>query len=139
MPHRHYFAYRSFQPEFAAMRRFAQAGVDTICFLPANTVNSLGQPYSSYPPIWHWYDTYDFASLDRQIADLQEASPAASLICIVDLNSPAWLSRQLSLAHESGDSFTHLSECLANPRWQQAVKRYLGEFLSDPAINLVAA
>ncbi len=129
MPHRHYFAYRSFQPEFAAMRRFAQAGVDTICFLPANTVNSLGQPYSAYPPIWHWYDTYDFTTLDRQIADVQEASPGASLICIVDLNSPAWLSRQLSLAHESGDSFTHLSECLANPRWQQAVKRYLGEFL----------
>ena len=126
---RHYFAYRSFLPEFDAMRRFESSGVRTICFFPGNTTNSLGQPYTQYPPVWRWFDTYEFASLDQQIADLRKAAPKASLICMVDLNSPEWLSRQLSLSHESGDSFTHLTECLANPRWREQTLRYLAAFL----------
>ena len=48
---------------------------------------------------------------------------------MIDLNSPEWLSRQLSLAHESGDSFTHLTEALANPRWKEATLHYLRAFL----------
>lgn len=127
---RHYFAYRSFLPEFGTMKRFADAGVETICFFPGNTANSLGQPYSQYPAVWRWFDTCDFSSLDRQIEDLKKTGANRNFICMADLNSPEWLSRQLSLAHESGDSFTHLSECLANPRWKEAVMRYLNAFLT---------
>lgn len=126
---RHYFAYRSFLPEFDAMKRFAAAGVRTICFFPGNTTNSLGQPYAQYPSIWNWFDRYEFSSLDQQIADLKKAVPEAEFICMIDLNSPEWLSRQLSLAHESGDSFTHLTEALANPRWKEATLHYLRAFL----------
>lgn len=126
---RHYFAYRSFLPEFEAMKRFAAAGVRTICFFPGNTTNSLGQPYAQYPSIWNWFDRYEFSSLDQQIADLKKAVPEAEFICMIDLNSPEWLSRQLSLAHESGDSFTHLTEALTNPRWKEATLHYLRAFL----------
>ena len=126
---RHYFAYRSFLPEFEAMKRFAAAGIRTICFFPGNTTNSLGQPYAQYPSIWNWFDRYEFGSLDQQIADLKKAVPNANFICMIDLNSPEWLSRQLSLAHESGDSFTHLTEALANPRWKEATLHYLRAFL----------
>ena len=126
---RHYFAYRSFLPEFEAMKRFAAAGIRTICFFPGNTTNSLGQPYAQYPSIWNWFDRYEFGSLDQQIADLKKAVPDANFICMIDLNSPEWLSRQLSLAHESGDSFTHLTEALANPRWKEATLHYLRAFL----------
>ncbi len=125
----HYFAYRSFQPEFKAMKRFAATGLDTICFMPGNTANSLGQPYAQYPAVWRWYGRYDFGSLDKQIEDIKATGKDRQLICIVDLNSPEWLSRQLSLAHESGDSFTHLSEALANPRWKEATIQYLKDFL----------
>ena len=77
---RHYFAYRSFLPEFDAMKRFAAAGVRTICFFPGNTTNSLGQPYAQYPSIWNWFDRYEFSSLDQQIADLKKAVPEAEFI-----------------------------------------------------------
>ena len=126
---RHYFAYRSFNPEFEAMKRFASSGVDTICFFPGSTSNSLGLPYSKYPPVWCWYDRYDFDSLDRQIRDLKKIRDDVRLICIIDLNSPEWLARRMSLWRETGDSFTHLSESLANSHWKQPTMDYLAAFL----------
>ncbi len=51
-PGRPFFAYRSFWPEFGAMKQFKEAGVNTVCIVAANTQNSLGQPYSKYPPVW---------------------------------------------------------------------------------------
>ena len=101
----HYFAYRSFNPEFEAMKHFVGSGVDTICFFPGNSNNSLGLPYSKYPPIWCWYDQYNFDSLDRQIRDLKEVSGKIKLICVIDLNSPEWLSRRISLYRETGDIY----------------------------------
>ncbi len=50
------FAYRSFWPEFGAMRQFKDAGVNTVCIFAANTDNSLGKPHSKYPPVWHWFE-----------------------------------------------------------------------------------
>ena len=64
---RHYFAYRSFNPEFETMKRFVDIGLDTICFFPGHSNNSLGLPYSKYPPTWYWYGKYNFDSLDRNI------------------------------------------------------------------------
>ena len=80
-----FFAYRSFWPEFEAMRQFKEAGVDTVCIFAANTDNSLGQPYSQYPPVWRWFGKYDFDSLNRQFDDVLAVNPNANFICMIDL------------------------------------------------------
>ena len=112
------------------MERFAAIDVNTIALFPANTSNSLGQPYCRYPANRLWFDTWDFTVVGRQFDDVLEHNPRANFIVIVDLNSPEWLSRQLALSHESGDSTTHLSETLVNPRWLCDTEHYLEAFLS---------
>ncbi len=129
MDRKHYYAYRSFQPEFSTMERFASIGVNTITLFPANTSNSLGQPYCRYPANRFWFDTRDFTSVGRQFDDVLLHNPAANFIVMVDLNSPDWLTRQLALNHESGDSTTHLSEVLVNSRWLADTEHYLEAFL----------
>ena len=121
------FAYRSFWPEFEAMRQFKDAGVNTVCIFPAHTANSLGQPYCKYPPVWRWFGKYDFASLDQQFDDVLAVNSNANFICMVDLNSPPWLDHQLALQGHSGesDSFTMLSCACANPAWRKATGEYL--------------
>jgi hypothetical protein len=122
-----FFAYRSFWPEFEAMRQFKEAGVDTVCIFAANTDNSLGKPYSSYPPVWRWFGKYDFASLDKQYDDVLAVNPDAQFICMIDLNTPIWLQRQLALRGHSAEceSFTMLSCACANPAWRKATAEYL--------------
>ena len=88
------FAYRSFWPEFEAMKQFKAAGVNTVCIFAANTDNSLGKPYSKYPPVWRWFGKYDFDSLDKQYDDVLAVNPNAQFICMIDLNTPSWLQRQ---------------------------------------------
>ena len=119
-----YFAYRSFWPEWKTMEKFSGSGVNTICFFPANTVNSLGEPYCKYPPIWQWFDNYDFQPLDQQVKDILEVNPQADLICIIDLNTPLWLARQLSV-----DSFHQLSKALCDKRWLSEMHKFLEAFL----------
>ena len=121
------FSYRSFWPEFEAMRQFKEAGVDTVCIFAANTDNSLGQPYSKYPPVWRWFGKYDFGSLDRQYDDVLAVNSNAAFICMIDLNTPVWLQRQLSLQGHSAEceSFTMLSCACANPAWRKATGEYL--------------
>lgn len=120
------FAYRSFWPEFEAMRQFKEAGVNTVCIFAANTQNSLGQPYSKYPPVWRWFGKYDFASLDKQYDDVLAVNPDAEFICMIDLNSPVWLQHQLALQGQpDSDSFTMLSCACANPAWRKATGEYL--------------
>ncbi|MDD5708735.1 MAG: hypothetical protein PHR35_22705, partial [Kiritimatiellae bacterium] len=125
------FAYRSFWPEFEAMRQFRDAGIDDVCVFAANTDNSLGKPYCKYPPVWRWFGKYDFASLDKQYDDVLAVNPDARLICMVDLNTPIWLHRQLSLRGHSADceSFTMLSCACANPAWREATGEYLEAFI----------
>ena len=126
------FAYRSFWPEFDAMRQFSAAGVQTVCIFAANTNNSLGKPYGKYPPVWRWFDKYDFDSLDRQYDDVLAVNPHATFICMIDLNTPIWLQRQLSLGGQSAEceSFTMLSCACANPAWRQATSAYLAAVLT---------
>ncbi len=121
------FAYRSFWPEFEAMRQFKDVGVPTICIFAANTDNSLGMPYSKYPPIWRWFGKYDFDSLNKQYDDVLAVNPDAEFICMIDLNTPIWLQRQLSLRGHSAEceSFTMLSCACANPAWRKEVSTYL--------------
>jgi hypothetical protein len=124
-----YFAYRSFWPELETVARFRDAGVDAICIFASNTENSLGQPYGNYPMIWRWFERYDFSGFDQQIGDLVGVNPAAEFLVMVDLNSPVWLARQLSLMHENADSFTQLSQALCLPEWRKHVTDYLHAFL----------
>ncbi|MCX6900511.1 MAG: hypothetical protein NT105_17670 [Verrucomicrobia bacterium] len=121
------FAYRSFWPEFGAMKQFKDAGVNTVCIFAANTDNSLGKPYSKYPPVWRWFGKYDFASLDKQYDDVLAVNPNAEFICMIDLNTPIWLQRQLSGGGHSAEceSFTMLSCACANPAWRKATAEYL--------------
>ncbi len=122
-----FFAYRSFWPEFEAMKQFRASGVNTVSIFAANTDNSLGKPYSKYPPVWRWFDKYDFGSLNRQFDDVLEVNPDAEFICLIDLNSPAWLHRQLSLRGQSAESesFTMLSNTCSNPDWVKHITDYL--------------
>lgn len=122
-----FFAYRSFWPEFGAMKQFREAGVDTVCIFAANTDNSLGQPYSKYPPVWRWFGKYDFDSLNKQYDDVLAVNPNADFICMIDLNTPIWLQRQLALRGHSAEceSFTMLSCACANPAWRKATGEYL--------------
>ncbi len=121
------FAYRSFWPEFEAMRQFKDAKVDTVCVFAANTDNSLGKPYSKYPSVWRWFGKYDFDSLNKQYDDVLAVNPDATFICMIDLNTPIWLQRQLALRGHSAESesFTMLSCACANPAWRKEVKTYL--------------
>ena len=125
------FSYRSFNPEFEAMKRFAKSGVNTVALFPANTHNSIGGKYSQYPDVWEWFDIYNFDSLDRQFDDVLSVNPAADFVCIVDLNTPIWLSRRMAMLGYSmeSDSFTQLSNAVANPHWRKAVEDYLKAFL----------
>lgn len=70
-------------------------GINTVAVFPSNTCNSLGEPYSKYPPNWLWFDTYDFEPVKRQFDDLLSANPNAEFLVMLDLNSPLWLTRQL--------------------------------------------
>ncbi len=124
---KNFFAYRSFWPEFEAMKRFREAGVNTVCIFAAHSDNSLGKPYSKYPPVWRWFGKYDFKSLDKQYDDVLEINPDAEFICMIDLNSPIWLERQLASECES---FNMLSCACANPAWVKATGEYLEAVVS---------
>lgn len=126
---RRYFAYRSFWPELTTMKHFHEVGIDTICFFAANTMNSVGEPYCKYPPIWRWYDQFDFEPLDRQIADILSANPDAKFLCIIDLNSPHWLVRHQSCSLNEAESFDGLTKAATLPKWKEATTQYLETFL----------
>ena len=99
-------------------------GIDAVCVSPMNTTNSLGEPYTNYPNVWRYDDTYDFALVDRQFRDILRHCPNARLIVLVDLNSPLWLARRLSI-----DSFYDVSSCSLHPEWRRQVTAYLHAFL----------
>lgn len=120
-----YFAYRSFRKELEAKKDFAGIGVRQFCVFPGNTANGLGEPYSEYPSIWKWFDSYDFAPLDEQIQDVLKICPDAELLLIIDLNSPLWLARQLGARSIPSDSFPNLTGCLCEDVWCREVTKYM--------------
>ena len=119
-----FFAYRSFWKEFDAMKRFAQIGVKQFAVFGGNTTNSLGEPYCQYDPIWKWFDAYDFAPFDEQMNDVFRICPDAEILCLIDLNSPLWLARQLHV-----DSYAELSLAECNDRWKKATENYVRAFV----------
>jgi hypothetical protein len=110
--------------DMAALATARDAGIDIVCLSPMNTCNSLGDPYSPYPQIWNWLDSYDFTVLEQQINDVLAVNPRARFITVVDLNSPLWLARHLSL-----DSFYEISNCSLSKEWKKASSDYLSAFL----------
>lgn len=123
-----FFGYRSFLPEFDAMRRFSEkAGVNVVTLFPANTHNSLGTPYCAYPPNWTWWGMIDAQAIDRQFDDILAVNPKAKFICLVDLNTPYWMYRRLGL--QGFDSFCGLSNALCSDKWRTETETYLRLFL----------
>ncbi len=119
------FAYRSFNPELQTVKVFADFGVDWVCIYPSNTLNSLGMPYSVYGPTWLGLDQYDFGPLDQEILQLQAANPRVQIICMIDLNTPAWFERRC----QADDSFWRLGKVASLSVWREATRNYLQEFL----------
>ncbi len=118
--------YYSFDAE--TLRRFAALGVNLVHISPLNTLSSLGVPYSPYAPSWIGPGRYDFASVDRYIADVLAANPNARLVCGIDLNTPAWWPRAL-WSHRRVDSFCELGRVAASPEWRTETAGYLRAFL----------
>ena len=131
-------AYRSFKPQLEMTKNFANMGVNTVSFISSNCMNSLGEPYCDYPPIWIGPGTYDFSSLDSQINDIRSANPAAEMICIIDLNAPHWWVRYNMYKEgldRSADSLTELGRVASNPLWRKETGDYLKAFLKHSGTN----
>ena len=119
-----FFAYRSFWKELDAKARFAAIGVDQFAVFPSHSTNSLGEPYGQYAPTWRWFDTYDFSPFDQQMNDVIGICPEARILCLIDLNSPLWLARQLQV-----DSFPAVTLAAAHDRWQEETRKYVRAFV----------
>ncbi len=127
---RQYFAYRSFLPELETMKAFRKEGIDTFAYMVSNTCNSLGTPYTPYPPVWKWNRVYDLDSFKRQTDDILGAVPDAKLICMLDLNTPAWWSRYLGAFGVRHDSYYGLGKISGSETWRKDVMAYLETVLT---------
>lgn len=120
-----YFAYRSFWPELDMTATFADMGITTRCFFASNTINSLGFEYCKYPPIWEGIKQYNFDALDQQVNDLLNASPNAKLMCLIDLNTPYWLTRKFAY-----DSFSEISLAASDQVWLELTTEWMKDFIA---------
>lgn len=118
-----FFAYRSFRKEPDTVKRMYGLGIRQFCVFPANTENSVGLPYSEYPPNRVYHDVTDYTPVDRQIADILQRAPEAELLFMVDLNTPLWLIRKL--APELADSIMGLTDALSCERWKEDTLKYM--------------
>jgi hypothetical protein len=119
-----YLCYRSFWPELEMTAEFGKMGIDTRCFFAANAINSLGFEYCKYPLIWKGIRDYDFSAYDRQVDDLLRANPRAKFLCMIDLNTPYWLTRRFAL-----DSFADVSHAAADPNWIKVTTQWMVDFI----------
>jgi len=120
-----YTCYRSFWPELETTAQFGALGIDTRCFFAANAINSAGFEYCKYPPIWTGVKKYDFDAYDRQVDDLLAANPRAKFLCMIDLNTPYWLTRKLSY-----DSFDVISHAASDPQWLKLTTEWMLDFIA---------
>jgi len=122
-----FLAYRSFHTPLNTIEKFSDQGYDTCVVFPAHTLNSLGTPYSQYPPTWLWYDKIDFTPFDRMVEDTTRAMPDAKLLCMIDLNSPAWLEH--NKGYSSADTFKNLGKAIHASDWLEPTMWYLENFV----------
>jgi len=120
---RQWICYRSFRKQLEMTGTFAGLGIPTRCFFAANTLNSGGKPYCEYPPIWQ-DGQCDWKPFDDQVNDLVRASPDARFLCMIDLNTPPWLTRRFAL-----DSFADISHAAADPKWRAITRDWMLRFI----------
>lgn len=120
-----YTCYRSFWPELETTAAFGRLGIDTRCFFAANTINSIGFEYCKYSLIWQGIKKYDFAAYDRQVDDLLSANPKARFLCMIDLNTPYWLTRKLAY-----DSFAEISLAASDTQWLKIATEWMVDFIA---------
>ncbi len=119
-----YYAYRSFWPELEMTAKFKSMGINTRCFYASNTINSMGFEYCKYPLIWLGKKKYDFSAFDRQVEDLLSANHEANFLCMVDLNTPYWLTRKFAY-----DSFSEISMAASDKEWLTVTTEWMADFL----------
>jgi hypothetical protein len=119
-----YVGFRAFGPELKTTAEFKELGIDTRCFFASNTVNSGGTAYCAYPPIWKGVKHYNFAAYDKQVEDLLSANPHARFICMIDLNTPYWLTRRFAF-----DSFDDISHAASNKAWLDLTTQWMLDFI----------
>ncbi len=119
-----YTCYRSFWPELDMTAKFGAMGINTRCFFAANAINSAGFEYCKYPVIWQGIKKYDFSAYDRQVDDLVAANPKARFLCMIDLNTPYWLTRKF--AYDSFDAITHAA---SDPQWIKLTTQWMLDFI----------
>ncbi|MDD5728743.1 MAG: hypothetical protein PHV59_09275 [Victivallales bacterium] len=120
-----YFAYRSFRPEYATMKRFREIGVDTFGIMFSNGINAGGKPYTAYQPIWNGPGEYDLGMVDRQFEDLFAAVPDAKVICYCDLNPPSWWVRSKQGLFNRYDSYYELGKICSSGVWRSEAIEYM--------------
>ncbi|MEN6494365.1 MAG: hypothetical protein ABFD16_08740 [Thermoguttaceae bacterium] len=119
-----WFGFKTYSPNAETLRHFTDAGVNTLVCFPANVLASTGEPYNSvYPPIWNGPGNYDFACLDKQVADKLAVNPKAKFIFFLDLNTPPWWCRLRGPSQ--GDSFSQLGRVAASKVWRRDTREYL--------------
>ncbi len=117
--------YRSFWPELEMTAKFGELGINSRCFFAANAINSAGFEYCKYPLIWQGIKKYDFAAYDKQVEDLLAANPQAKFLCMIDLNTPYWLTRKLAY-----DSFDVISHASSDPQWIKITTEWMLDFIA---------
>lgn len=123
---KHYYAYRSFWPELETRKRFRQeVGINVHNVMISNTANSLGFPYTKYPPVWKWNGVYDLDAFDRQFDDVISVVPDARFLCMLDLNTPHWWTRYLGAFGVRYDSFYELGKISASEIWRKDTSEYM--------------
>ena len=121
-----YYAYRSFWPELETRKRFRQeVGINIHNVMISNTANSLGFPYTKYPPVWKWNGVYDLEAFDRQLDDVISVVPDAHFLCMLDLNTPHWWTRYLGAFGVRYDSFYELGKISASEVWRNDTAEYM--------------
>lgn len=123
------FAFRSMRYLPETLAAFSRLGTRTVCFAAANTLSSLGVPYSSYPPIWVGPEQYDWEPLDRQVHDILTHVPDAELMVMVDLNTPDWWVRLHGHHGAHCDTFYELGRTIASDTWRRETLAYQRAFL----------
>lgn len=130
-----FMAYHSYLRDLSTISEFGGLGINVVTCFPANTLSSVGVPYSPYPPIWIGPGMYDFACLDRQMEDVVKANPRARIVLEIDLNTPVWWPRWLGAAADRDDSFTKLGKVAGHPGWRKETKDYLQTVLKHLEAN----
>jgi len=119
-----WFGFNTYAPNADTLKQFTDAGVNTLVCFPANVLSSIGEPYNSvYPPIWNGPGDYDFACLDKQVADKLAVNPRAKFIFFLDLNTPPWWCRLRGASQ--GDSFSQLGRVAGSKIWRRDTREYL--------------